>query len=101
MGSRCENRLTVIGSPRDVQSFQNSAWARILRLRYAEPLEFSPGRFVCQFETIQAPHWPRLCHLSRRWPGLVLLLDYEVVGQRIKGLAKARAGELEHCEIGY
>jgi hypothetical protein len=29
----------------------------------------------------------------------VLLLDYEM--NRIKGLAKARAGELEHCEIGY
>ena len=101
MRSRSECRLTVIGSPRDVKSFQNSAWAKILRLRYPEPLEFSPGRFVCQFETIKAPHWPRLCRLSRRWPGLVLLLDFEVAGQRIKGLAKVRAGELEHCEIGY
>ena len=101
MRSRCENRLTVIGSPRDVQSFQNSAWAKILRACHAEPLEFPPGRFVCQFETIKAPHWPRHGRLSRCWPGLVLLLDYEVAGQRIKGLAKAKAGELEHCEIGY
>jgi hypothetical protein len=103
MRNRCECRLTVIGSQRDVQSFRNSKWAKILHLRYPEPLEFSPCRFVCQFETVagKAPHWPRLCRLSRSHPGLVLLLDYEVFPARIKGLAKARAGELEHCEIGY
>jgi len=100
MRSRCENRLTVLGTKREIQRFQNSAWERHLLARYLEPLELSPRRFVCQFET--DPHdLKRLQSLSRRWPGLVLLLDFELTRRRIKGLAKARAGELEHCEIGY
>ena len=100
MRSRCENRLTVLGAKREVQRFQNSAWERHLRARYLEALQFSPRRFVSLFET--DPHdLRRLQSLSRRWPGLVLLLDFEVMHRRIKGLAKAQAGELEHCEIGY
>jgi hypothetical protein len=95
---RCENRLTVIGSKCEVRRFQNSSWDAILRARHQEALEFSPRRFVCQFETV-ANDLKRLQTLSRRWSGLMLLLDYEV--GRIKGLAKAKAGELEHCEIGY
>jgi hypothetical protein len=105
MRSRCECRLTVIGSKRDVQKFQASAWEKSLRACYADPLELSPCRFACQFETVapncEVPHWPRLCRLSRSHPGLVLLLDFEAFPARIKGLAKARAGALEHCEIGY
>lgn len=100
MNERCQNRLTVIGAKPVVQRFQNSAWEKSLRVRYLEPLEFSPRRFVCQFET--DPHdLRRLQTLSRRWPGLVLLLDFELTQRRIKGVARARAGELEHCEIGY
>ena len=100
MRSRCDNRLTVIGSKREVQRFQNSAWEKILRVRYPEPLEFSPRRFVCQFET--QPHdLRRLVTLSWRWPVLVLLLDFEIPKQRTKGLAKVQAGKLEHCEISY
>jgi hypothetical protein len=100
MRSRCECRLTVIGAQRDVQRFQNSAWEKTLRARYAEPLELSPHRFVCQFET-PADDLKRLQRLSRSHPGLVLLLDFEAFPGRIKGLAKAKAGELEHCEISY
>jgi hypothetical protein len=95
---RCEYRLTVIGSKREVRRFQAGAWEKTLRVRYPEPLEFSPCRFVCQFQT-NTHELKRLQSLSRRWAGLVLLLDFEI--GRIKGLAKARAGELEHCEIGY
>ena len=100
MNDYCQNRLTVIGAKREVRRFQNSAWEKILRVRYLEPLEFSPRRFVCQFET--NPHdLRRLQTLSRRWPGLVLLLEFGIAQRRIKGLAKGRAGELEHCEISY
>ena len=97
---RCECRLTVIGMKRDMQRFQNSAWGKILRARYYDPLELARCRFVCQFET--ADHdLKRLQRVSRSHPGLVLLLDFEAFPGRIKGLAKAKAGELEHCEISY
>jgi len=103
MRSRCESRLTVIGSRRDVQLFRNGQWEKALRAAYTEPLELSPCRFVCQFETDSQDDQglQRLQHLSRSHPGLVLLLDYEVFPARIKGVAKAQAGALEHCEIGY
>lgn len=95
---RCECRLTVLGSQRDTQAFRNSAWDAILRLRHPELVETSPCRFVCQFET-EAPALHRLQRLSKLHPQLVLLLDYEA--HRLKGLAKAKAGALEHCEVGY
>ena len=98
MRSDCECRLTVIGSRREVQRFQNSAWENILRARHCDPLQLSPRRFVCQFTT-ESHDLKRLQRLSRSQPGLVLLLDYEM--GRIKGLAKAKAGELEHHEFSY
>ena len=88
MRSRCECRLTVIGSQRDVQRFQASAWEKSLRARYPEPLELSPCRFVCQFET-PAHGLKRLQCLSRSHPGLVLLLDFEAFPEQIKGLRTA------------
>lgn len=54
--------------------------------KFSEPLEWSAGRFVCQFETNGAP---------RRFPQLTFLLDYELEMQRIKGLAKAKADDFE------
>jgi hypothetical protein len=98
MRSRCECRLTVIGSQRDVQRFQASAWEKSLRSRYAEPLELSPCRFVCQFQTETDP-LPALQRLSRRCLGLVFLLDYETT--RCKGLAMAKAGRLTQHRIRY
>ena len=97
---RCECRLTVLGTKRDVRRFQASAWEKSLRARYYDPLRLSPCRFVGQFET-DGHDLKRLQRLSRSHPGLVLLLDFEAFPERIKGLAKAKAGELEHCEISY
>jgi hypothetical protein len=94
------NRLTVIGSKTQVQRFQKSNWDRRLRARYADLVENSPRRFACQFKTERFPLEP-LRRLSRRWPRLTLLLDCESEEHRIKGLAKAKAGELDHCEINY
>ena len=74
MRNRCECRLTVIGSRRDVQLFRNSQWEKALRAAYTEPLELSPCRFVCQFETEQqnGHDLQRLQRLSRSHPRLVL-----------------------------
>jgi hypothetical protein len=98
MRDHCENRLTVIGLRSEVGRFQASQWEKTLRAEYVDLVECPPGRYVCQFMT--ASHQlKRLQQLSRRWPGLVFLLDYEV--RRMKGLAKARSGGLEHCEISF
>jgi hypothetical protein len=94
------NRLTVIGSQTQVQRFQKSNWDRHLHARYCELAENSPTRFACQFKTERFP-LASLRSLSRRFSKLVFLLDCESEENRIKGLAKAEAGELEHWEVNY
>jgi hypothetical protein len=100
MAELCHNRLTVLGSKAQVQRFQKGNWDRSLRVRHSELLESSPNRFACQFET-ECPPLESLRRLSRRWPRLVFVLNYEVKANRIMGLAKAKAGQLEHWKITY
>src|SRR5262245_1535187 len=95
-----DNRLTVVGSTREVQSFGNSNWRRIIDARFVELIERSPRRFIWEFKSATPPV-NQLRKLSCQRPSLVLLLDYEVQKERIKGLVQARAGELEHCKMHY
>ena len=53
-----------------------------------------------QFDSA-APLPDRLRQLSRRWPGLVFLLDYEAERRRQKGLVKAQAGLMAVLQIEY
>ena len=94
------NRLTIIGNRQQVRLFQGSDWNRRLAARFIELLENSPRRFVVIFMT-EAPPLRPLTRLSMRWPSLVLLLDYEVQTERVKGLAKAKAGQLQHYKVDY
>ena len=98
--SWCNNRLTVVGVKRQVQSFQKSVWATALGAKHAELLENSPRRFSCELETDDPP-LESLKALSRRWPTLTLLLDYEVQAKRVKGLAKAKSGVLMDHRVTY
>jgi len=94
-------RMTLVGSKQVVAGFADvSGWDRTLGAAHIEWLQLSPGRHVCQFETKEPPV-TQLQKLSRRWARLTFLLDYENERDRIKGLAKAKAGAVEHCEIGY
>lgn len=96
----CHNRLIVLGAKPTVRRFVHGTWERTLRARYGEWLQNSPGRYVHQFETEMRP-LEQLKKLSRQWPTLTLLLDYELERQRTKGVAKAKAGKIEHCDIYY
>jgi hypothetical protein len=94
-------RLTVLDSKRKVALFaKNPGWKKTMNARHLDWLQLSPGRYVCLFDTELQPV-ERLRKLSRRWAQLTLLLDYEDEKNRIKGLAKAKAGQVEHCEIAY
>jgi hypothetical protein len=94
------SRLTVIGPGTEVARFQKSNWDGHLRAQHCDLLENSPKRFACQYQTGCSPLEP-LRRLSRRWPRLILLLHYEAESDRSMGLAKARAGQLEHWETHY
>jgi hypothetical protein len=96
----CHNRLIVFGAKSTVRRFVRSTWERTLGARYGEWLQNSPGRYVHQFETETRP-LEQLKRLSHQWPTLTFLLDYELERKRTKGVAKAKAGNIEHCDICY
>ncbi len=60
----------------------------------------SRSRYVSIFETDEPPLEP-LRKLSRRWPRLVFLLDYEIESERTKGLLKAQTGRIASCQLEY
>jgi hypothetical protein len=94
-------RLSVLGSKGTASIFAGSqGWIKTSGACHIEWLELAAERHVCQFET-ELPPVKGLRKVSRRWPQLTLLLDYEDEGNRIKGLAKAKAGQVEHCELAY
>jgi len=56
------------------------------------------GCVVYAFDTPWSPPLPFISHLSKSWPQLTFILDYEEFGMCFKGLAKAQGGHLEdHC----
>jgi hypothetical protein len=94
-------RLTVLGSKGTVAGFaEKPGWIKTLGACHIEWLELAAKRHVCQFETTLAPV-EGLRKVSRRWARQTFLLDYEDEGNRIKGLVKAKAGHVEHCEFAY
>jgi len=94
-------RLTLVDLKGTASTFAGSrGWIKTLGARHFEWLELAAKRHVCQFETALPPV-EGLRKVSRRWPQLTLLLDYEDETRRIKDLAKAKAGQVEHCEFAY
>ena len=98
---RCKCRLTIVGSPHRVRTMTDSSgWVRTLKARHVVWMELSVGRYVAEFDTDE-PRLQSLRKLSDRHAGVLLLLDYEHEGRRIRGLAKATANQVEHCEFSY
>ncbi len=100
MDKWCSNRLTVLGSKRQVQQFVKRNWERRLHARHGELMENSPRRFVCLFETDEPPLEP-LRALSGRIRQGTFLLDYEIESERSKGLVRIRKGQIQHCQFSY
>jgi hypothetical protein len=94
------NRLLVVGPANELKRFEASNWERKARAKYIEVLECSKTRLEFQFETSKPP-LPHFKAVSREWPKLTFLLDYEVEDWALKGLAKAKRGELEGCVVSY
>ena len=94
------NRLTVVGPKADVGQSLKSKWYRRLGARHGEMMENLRRRYVSIFETDEPPLEP-LRKLSRRWPRLVFLLDYEIESKRIKGILKAQTGRIASCQLEY
>src|SRR6266404_1432951 len=93
-------RLTVFAPQKVLTRFLKSNWERSLSGRFWELRENMRTRVGWQFETQSSPILS-VEALSRRWPRLVLILEWENETRRMMGLAKARAGRLEQFEVRY
>jgi hypothetical protein len=100
MPERWINRLTVFAPQRELRRFLRSPWDRSLSGRFWELQENMRTRVGWQFETQSSPI-PSMEALSRRWPKVVLVLQWENETKRRIGLAKARAGHLEQFEVRF
>jgi hypothetical protein len=101
MDSYCSNRLLVIGPGRDLNRFfRDDRWMGVGSARHFEIIEHAPGRHAWQFNS-DGPPLLFLRTVSRQWPALTLLLDYDSEDQRLKGLVKARNGRLRHFRASY
>jgi hypothetical protein len=95
-----QHRLTVLGSAEQLRRFRKSHWNTRLQAQHIDLLENSPSRMAWQFDST-GPLVEPLRALSRRWPGIVILLDYEAEDEGIKGLLKAQAGRIAFCQFEY
>lgn len=100
MAERWINRLTVFAPQKQLRTFLKSHWRQRLRGRYWELHENMRTRLGYQFETESSPV-PAVEALSRRWPKLVLILEWENETKRMIGLVKAKAGRLEQFQVRY
>ena len=97
----CINRLTVTGSGKDLKRWEAGGdWIQAAGGKYSELLEHSARRQAWQFETA-APPLEYFKHLSTQWPRLIFIVEYDEQGRRVKGLAKMKAGKLEHYCVRY
>ena len=95
------NRLLVVGLIRHVGEFDQAfTLDEIPGASHSEILECSRKRLSWMFDTPDPP-LASLQALSRRWPALTFLLDYESESKRIKGLAKIKNGAIEHYTVRY
>ncbi len=95
------NRLMVVGSAGKVKKFARSNWDKVLGAKHCELAECSPGRYISDFNTKEAPIVEPLRKLSLHWPKLIFLLDWEWEDKSLKGFLKAQAGLLESYWMEY
>ena len=100
MPERWINRLTVFAPQKQLRNFIKSRWERRLRGRFWELRENMRTRVGWQFETESSPI-PAIEALSRRWPKMVLIIEWDNETKRTLGLAKAKSGKLEQLEVRY
>ncbi len=97
----CQNRLLVVALAGNLKDFDRDAdWTAVAGAKHVELLERSAARHAWQFETA-APPLQFLRVLSRQWPSLTFVLDYDCEAKRLKGLARARNGRLIRQSITY
>ena len=101
MKAYCKCRLTIVGPARDLaRFFAQNEWRPETGILHVELMEKSCFRHIWQFDGAEPP-LQFITGLSEKWPFLTFLLDYDREDKRIKGLAKAVRGLLQHDLVNY
>jgi hypothetical protein len=100
MPERWINKLTVFAPQKELRRFLKRHWENSLRGRFWELQENMRTRIGWQFETESSPV-PAIEALSRRWPKIVVILEWDNETKRRMGLVKAKAGKLEQFQVRY
>jgi hypothetical protein len=101
MNDYCQHRLLVVGPASDLKALDRDAdWTGIPGATDIVLQQHSPTRRVWQFVT-EAPALKSLRVISRRWPGLLFLLNYDCEDCRLVGLVRAKNGRLRHHRFKY
>ena len=101
MTSLTDVRLTVIGPQESLERFNRSNWEQRLKAKHIDVWEHSKTRRVWWFQTVSSLQHRDLAYLSLRSPNLVFLLDYEDQRERVKGLIRARRGNIDQCQFSF
>lgn len=97
-----QNRLLALGPARLLARFEaRSRWRERLGAKHPEVYEYGKTRHAWWFDTEARPPLEQLAKLSRAWPLLLFLLDYETEAARVKGLARFGGGKGEQWNIHY
>ena len=101
MNEYCQHRLLVVGPASDLKAFDRDAdWTETLGATDIVLQEHSRSRRVWQFVT-EAPALKSLRVISRRWPALLFLLNYDCEDCRLVGLVRAKNGRLVQRRFEY
>src|SRR5438105_1371303 len=97
-----DNRLTILGPTREIAAFEfKSNWLVKLGGKHSELYECAARRHVWWFETGPEPPMSEMVVLSKKWPRVTFLLDYENRIDRFKGMGVLRKGQVDSCQIHY
>ena len=100
------NFHSLVPIPKDVLTapeptgfdWERQHWGCTIGAHQAAVVDRWEGGLRYEFDTAWSPAVPFVEVVSRAWPTLAYVLDYEEEGLGYKGLARAAAGLLEdHC----
>jgi hypothetical protein len=94
------NRLTVLGASEPLDKFEATDWLDRLSGQHSEIYENSATRRTWWFQTGQPVH-SSLVSLSRTWPQLTFLLEFNDEDEREFGVAKVTQGGMDFCQLTY
>jgi hypothetical protein len=101
MENLTNNRLTILGRAKMLEAFEPKNWLKLLGGKHRELYSCPKTRDEWWFSTEGEAPLKALTQLSRTWPHLIFLLEFDNEQRRVKGLAKLKNRKVELCQLVY